>query len=133
MRRHIKQFLPQEKGRYTRIAIATVDTSVYQAYTPIEYERTGNLKKSMRAYFPDEGNTQELHIDSDPAIATAILPGSSAGYGPYVAGEGPGIGFLARTAPQVFPREFHEQIFNNLSAEVPHRFMEKIDKIIAKL
>ena len=133
MRRQIKTFLPQEQGRYQRIAVATVETSVYQAYTPIVYERTGNLKRSMRAHFPDEGNTQVMFIDSDPSVAPAILAGSSEGYGPYVAGEGPGIGFLALSAPQVFPREFHEQIFNNLSAEVPHRLMEKFDRIIAKL
>jgi len=133
MRRTMKEFLPLEKGRYERLAKATVQSVVYDAYTPVEYVRTGNLKKSMRAYLPDESNTKIMFIDSDPSIAPAKLPYISDGYPQFVAGEGPGIGFLTRTAPQVFPRAFHEAIYNNLSAEVPHRMMEKLDKVIAKL
>ena len=129
----IKTFLPEEQGRLTRLSQATVQAFVYDVYEPVVYERTYNLKKSVKAHFPDESNTQELWIDSDPQIATAILSGPSKGYGPYVAGEGPGIGFLAWSLPSEFPRQFHEGIFLNVASDVFHRVEMKFDKVIAKL
>ena len=131
MRRTIKEFLPKEAGRYERIWKATVQATVYDAYTPVEYERTGDLKKSGRAYLPNEGDTKTLFIDSDPGIAVAKMPYITDGYAQFVAGEGPGIGFL--NTAQGFPREFPEAIYNILSVEAPNRLMEKLDKVIAKL
>jgi len=133
MVRTIRGFLPAEKGRLQRLARATVQTSVYDVYSPTVYERTGRLKKSIRAYLPDESNPLVLYIDSDPGVAPAKLGYIKDGYAQFVAGEGPGIGFLARTVPQLFPRPFHESIYRIVDAEVNHRFMEKIDRVIAKL
>ena len=131
MRRTMKEFLPKEAGRYERIWKATVQATVYDVYTPVEYERTGNLKKSGRAYLPNESDTKTLFIDSDPGIAIAKMPYIKDGYAQFVAGEGPGIGFL--NTAQGFPREFPEAVYNILGAEVPNRLMEKLDKVIAKL
>ena len=132
-RRKLKTFLPEEKGRLERLSKATVQAFVYDVYDPVEYIRTGNLKESIRAYHPDESNTKVLYIDSNPAVAPALLAGPSKGYAPYVAGEGPGIGFLAMSIPSEFPRQFHEGIFINVSSEVFHRFQTKIDKVLAMI
>lgn len=132
LRRRSKEFLPRNKGRVTRLSQAVVQTTVYDVYVPVSYQRTFDLKKSMRAYLPDEGNTKVMFVDSDPDIAKAKLdPG---GYAKFVAGEGPGIGFLARTVPHLFPRDFPGAIYIAVRADLTKRFAtEVVDKALAKL
>ncbi len=119
-------------GRTTRLAQQVVQTQVYDVYSPRSYERTFNLKKSVRAHLPDENNTKVMFIDSDPNVAKAKLaPG---GYGKFVAGEGPGIGFLAYTVPSEFPRHFPEAIYQAVKSDLERRFQtEVVDKALAKL
>ncbi len=132
LRRRSKNFLPRNAGRWTRLSQTIVQTDVYDVYSPSDYVRTGDFKRSVHAYLPDESNTRVMFIDSDPTIAKAKLaPG---GYGPYIAGEGPGIGFLQRTVPDQFPRDFPGAIFIAVKADAESRFQtEVVDKALAKL
>jgi len=118
------------------MAKETVRTTVYNAYSPKSYERTFRLLKSMRAYLPEPENPMVLFIDSDPSKdsgAPAKLNYIQDGYAQFVAGEGPGIGFLERTSADVFPRPFHDAIFQNVQNEIFHRFQDRIDKQLTKL
>lgn len=131
-------FLPQEQPRIQKITEQTVQAVVYDVYEPTIYDRTYNLKRSMRTYFPNGGNPRELWVDSDPEIAKAKY--AEGGYPKFVAGEGPGIGFLKTSygegdavRPSHFPREFHDAIYWILLKELPHRVEERIDKAIARL
>jgi hypothetical protein len=132
LRRRVKEFLPRNMGRTTRLAQQVVQVHVYDVYSPRSYERTYNFRKSVRAHLPDENNTKVMFIDSDPTIAKAkLVPG---GYGPFIAGEGPGIGFLASTVPSEFPRHFPEAIYLAVKSDLERRFeTEVVDKALAKL
>lgn len=132
LRRRVREFLPRNEGRLTRLSQAVVQTTVYNVYSPTQYERTGDLKRSMRAYLPDKGNTKVMFIDSDTDVAKAKF--GAGGYAKYVAGEGPGIGFLRRTVPSQFPRHFPEAIFQAVKTDVHGRFTtEVVDKALVKL
>ena len=133
LRKELKTFLPRERGRYLRIYQESIRTNVYDAYTPVSYERTYNLMKSARAYLPEENNPMVLFIDSDASVAPAKLAGTVGGYPQFVAGEGPGIGFLWRTVPDAFPREFTEPVFQIIQNEITYRLIDRVDKVIAKL
>lgn len=133
LRRTVREFLPRERGRLERLAKATVQAKVYDVYSPTSYVRTFDFKDSIRAYLPDESNPLVLFIDSDPSVAPAKLNYIRDGYAQFIAGEGPGIGFLARTVPDAFPRAFHDAIYQNVTADIFHRFETKIDKVLAKL
>jgi len=131
VRRAIKEFLPREKGRFERLAKAVVQTSVYDVWSPTVYERTYDFKNSIRAYLPNESNPYELWIDSDPQVARAKLDYVKDGYAQFIAGEGPGIGFLSNEWN--FPRKFHVDIHRAVSADATKRFNARIDKAFAKL
>lgn len=133
LRREVRTFLPRERGRLERIHKESIRTNVYNAYSPRSYERTFRLLKSARAYLPEPENPMVLFIDNDPDVAPAKLDYIRDGYPQFVAGEGPGIGFLARTSADVFPRAFHDATFQIIENEIFHRFQERIDKQLAKL
>lgn len=132
LRRRVREFLPRNQGRLTRLSQAVMQTTVYDVYEPVSYQRTYDLKKGTRAYLPDPSNPMVMFIEPDPLVAKAKLdPG---GYPKYVAGEGPGIGFLARTVPSEFPREFPEAIYQAVQIDLFRRFeTEVVDKALAKL
>jgi hypothetical protein len=114
-----------------------MQTTVYDAYSPVEYERTFDLKKSTRAYLPDKSNTKVMFIEPvwDAAIGgvTSHAKIGGGGYGKYVAGE-PSIGFLIHTVPSEFPRHFPDAIFQAVKTDVIPRFTtEVVDKALAKL
>jgi len=125
-------FLPRNQKRFERLSQQVVQLTVYDVYSPIKYDRTGDFKRSIHAYFPEKGNTKVMFIEPDPTVSKAKLnPG---GYGKYIAGEGPGIGFLAYTVPSEFPRDFPEAIHQAVEADALHRFQtEVVDKALAKL
>jgi hypothetical protein len=138
LRRRVREFLPRNQGRLTRLSQAVMQTTVYDVYTPVEYERTYALKKSTRAYIPDRSNPKVMFIepvwDASVGGVTSHAKFGSGGYGKYVAREGPGIGFLAHTVPSEFPRDFPEAIFQAVKADVHGRFTtEVVDKALNKL
>jgi hypothetical protein len=139
LRRRSKEFLPRNQGRWTRLSQAVMQTTVYDVYSPVKYEHTGNLKESTIAYLPDPSNTKVMFIEPvwdarGGAEATSPAKLGTGGYGKYVAGEGPGIGFLARTVPSEFPRDFPEALFQAVEADALSRFQtEVVDKALLKL
>jgi hypothetical protein len=136
LKRRIREFLPRNAGRLTRLSQAVMQTTVYDVYDPKVYERTFRLKKSMRAHLPDQANTKVMYIESawEGYTFNAHAKLSPGGYAKYVAGEGPGIGFLVRTVPSEFPRDFPGAIFMAVEADILPRFeTEVVDKALAKL
>lgn len=141
-----RDFLKKERPRILKHAQEIVRTTVYDIYTPEEYVRTDNLYNSMRAELE---NPYQLLIDSDPDIAKNLSSGKHSGthYAPFVAGEGPGIGFLKpfygvgeNIRPSYFPRKFHEHIvmmsssiYNNLEADLNAKLENRIVTILAKI
>ena len=132
-----KAFLKNEASRIEEHARQIVQTTVYDVYSPTVYIRTNHLKESMKTtmYHP-----WLLHLTSDPTIAETVWPkaGAYGGYGKYVAGEGPGIGFLSRNlAASTFPRPFHygitslsSSIYNNLERDLRQRFIDRVVKFL---
>ncbi len=133
IRKEVRTFLPRERGRYERIYREAIRTSVYDASSPVSYVRTGGLLRSARAYLPEPSNPLLLFIDSNPSDVPAKLDYIRDGYAQFVAGEGPGIGFLERTVPDLFPKPFHDIAFQIIENEAHQRFAARIDKQIAKL
>ena len=136
LRRRSKEFLPRHQKRFERLSQAAIQVSVYDVYSPVSYERTGDLKGSTHAYFPEKGNTKVMFIEpmfeGHTTVSRAKI--GSGGYGKYVAGEGPGIGFLARTVPSEFPRDFPEAVHQAVEADAIHRFQATVvDKALTKL
>jgi hypothetical protein len=116
-------FLEKEKPRLEKHVQKKVEQSVYHTpFRPKVYIRTMKLLKSMRVYFPNASDKHTLFIDSNPNTARAI--DNSGGYARFVAGEGPGIGFLkpvytgenGKTRKSYFPRRWHEAIINGNSS-----------------
>ena len=137
-----RDFLKKEKPRVEKHVQEIMKATVYDIYQPQEYKRTYNLMKSMRAELV---NDYEMLIDSDPDIAKN--PKSDVHYAPFVAGEGPGIGFLKpfygvgeNIRPSYFPRRFHEHIvmmgssvYSNLQADLSDRLGHRIDVILSRI
>lgn len=120
-------FLKNQQPKLENLSKAVVKTTVYDVYEPQVYWRTWRMYESIRAHFPNPGDPFELWIDSDPDIAPAKR--ASFGYPVFVAGEGPGIGFLQTEyagQPSGFPREFHIHIWRAVSAELPARFEDYV-------
>lgn len=127
--RTVDNFLPRNQKRTENLMKEVVRTTVYAVYTPARYDRTYDLLKSMRAIFPTEGNTREMHVISDPDIAAAKTV--SGGYGRFVAGEGPGIGFL--NTEQNFPRPFPDAAYPIIAADLFQRVVAQLDGHITTL
>jgi len=137
-----RDFLKKEKPRVEKHVQEIMKATVYDIYQPQEYKRTYNLMKSMRAELV---NDYEMLIDSDPDIAKN--PKSDVHYAPFVAGEGPGIGFLKpfygvgeNIRPSHFPRRFHEHIvmmgssvYSNLERDLSDRLGHRIDVILNRI
>ena len=137
-----RDFLKKEKPRVKKHVLEIMKTTVYDVYQPQEYKRTYNLMNSMRAELVSD---YEMLIDSDPDVAKN--PKSGVHYAPFVAGEGPGIGFLKpfygvgeNIRPSYFPRRFHEHIvmmgssiYSNLEADLSARLGHRIDVILSRI
>lgn len=137
-----RDFLKQEKPRILKHVQEIVKTTVYEVYRPKYYMRTYDLYRSMRAEV--QTDPHEMLIDSDPEIAQAKTV--EGGYAKFVAGEGPGIGFLRpfygvgeNLRPSYFPRRFHEHIvmmgssiYSNLEVDLTKRLADKVDRILRK-
>lgn len=107
-RRRSAEFLKAEVKPISRHVNEVVDTHVYRVYKPSVYIRSYRLKESMTVTAVGD---YEIVIDSDPAVAPA--KSGAGGYPKYVAGVGPGIGFMKRE--HSFPREFHKRIIDSPS------------------
>jgi len=137
-----RDFLTKEQPRVLKHVQEIVRTTVYDIYEPLEYIRTDNLYKSMRATV--QADPYEMLIDSNPEVAKN--PKSDVHYAPFVAGEGPGIGFLKpfygvgeNIRPSYFPRKFHEHIvmmassvYSNLEADLTKKLTKRVDRILGK-
>lgn len=138
-----RDFLKREEPRIKKHVHEIVKTTVYDIYEPQEYKRTENLLKSMRTQLI---TPYHLLIDSDPDIAKNLSSGKNRGthYAPFVAGEGPGIGFLRpfygvgeNVRPSYFPRRFHEHIvimgssiYKNLEQDLSKRLGQRVFAIL---
>jgi hypothetical protein len=133
-----ENFLKKEQANIQRHAREIVRATVYDVYEPVVYVRTNKLYESITAHFPNAGNPRELWVESDITVAPAKA--AEGGYAKFVAGEGPGIGFL-RTEygagesrrPSYFPRKFHEgmvqlssSIYGNLAADLQRKYVEDV-------
>lgn len=108
----INNFLRSERRKIKAHSRDIIITTVYNVYEPAKYRRTYALLESA-----------DVVINEDPLVADIIFnpevaPAKTAigGYPRFVAGEGPGIGFL-RTHGPGFARPFHHGIVT-----LPSRF-----------
>jgi hypothetical protein len=138
-----RNFLPKRERRMLAHAKEVVKVTVYDVYDPTDYERTFRLMDSITVWTGRGGGAESFAlIYSNPATAPALH--ASGGYPKFVAGKGPGIGFLEPVyggaeapRPSYFPREFHNawetastSIYRNLEADLSRELDDEINLVM---
>lgn len=111
----VNNFLRSQRRKIKAHTREIVKRVVYDVYRPVKYVRTYALSRSVDVVIKDDPLIADIIFNPDLAPAKTV-PG---GYQKFVAGEGPGIGFLREKYPSGpgFPRAFHHGVVT-----LPSRF-----------